>query len=112
MNFRSKKSVITIMAFTLLLASAYAAFATGSIGTGSMSPGMYTGMKVEEYGSLNGTSQAQSPPLYVIEVPCVEQERNSRDQGPPKNLAQQEWNRNDDFLGPSHNGLEGHFTWR
>jgi len=36
----------------------------------------------------------------------------SHDKSPPKGVSKQEWDRNDDFLGPSHSGMERHFLWQ
>jgi len=102
--------VVAIIFMLVLLPSARAMVRAGS----EYRSGMYAGVSAEGYDNLNGALQAQLPPLEVIGVPCAEQGKNlsGHIQGPPKGISQQEWNRNDDFLGPSHSGMERHFLWQ
>jgi hypothetical protein len=102
-------SIMVVMACVLIVLPSAQATESGP----NDHSGTSARMNTEEYGSLYGTIQAQLPPIDVVDITTVEQKEPScpHDQSPAKGVAQQEWNRNDDFPGPGHSGLERRFVW-
>jgi hypothetical protein len=87
--------VTAIITFILILSPSARAVESDSK---YWAPGMSARVNVEEYCCRYGT-------MHAPEEKSCRQER-----GLPKDVAEQEWNHDDDFLGPFHDGVEGHFT--